>query len=185
MTILEIHSHTLTIMNRNIINMFKNENKAHINNLVKNKKSHSSKNNNLLRIHQFDKFEINISAIKAKRNHLNILSQNIHPNLLIKYSGLFDRKKFKLSNRFDAKNSKEFLKKKDKCLEKISLSDKIEVNDKNEVNDKKYNSKKKSKKKKYKTQKNLQHYFIIISNYDEEMKNNNSQKKLYIKQKLE
>ena len=43
-------------------------------------------------------------------------------------------KKFKISNEFDAKNSKKFLDKKDKYMQKIVLNDVIENNDKNDEN---------------------------------------------------
>ena len=76
------------------------------------------------------------------------------------------KKKFKISTKFNAKNSEKFLAKKDKCLERIILSDIIE-------NDNDFNYKKK-----YETQKNLNNYYIIVTNYDEELKNNNNRKTL-------
>ena len=79
-----------------------------------------------------------------------------------------DKKKFKLSNNFDAKNSKKFLDKKDKYLSKIILSDEIENEKNNNDSLKKISKEKKSK---FKTEKNVHQYFIVISNYDEDLKN--------------
>ena len=120
---------------------------------------------------------MNSADIETHRKSNNKLTNIIQKDLLLgKLPVFFDKKKFKLSDKFDAKNSKYFLKKKDKCLEKINLCDTIDANEK------KYNSKTKNKRKKNMTQKDLHHYYIIVSNYDEELKNHNSQKKLYIKQ---
>ena len=91
-----------------------------------------------------------------------------------------NKKKFKLLNNFDAKNSKKFLAKKDKCLERIILPDLIETNDNSNDNSKDSNLDKK-KKKKFQTQQNMNNYFIIISNYDEELRNKSSSKKTIYK----
>ena len=85
-----------------------------------------------------------------------------------------DKKKFKLSNNFDAKNSKKFLDKKDKCLSKIILSDIIENEKNNDDSLKKIN---KTNHSKFKTQKNVHQYFIVVSNYDEDLKNKTNIKK--------
>ena len=97
-----------------------------------------------------------------------------------------NKKKFKLLNNFDAKNSQKFLAKKDKCLERIILPDLIETND-NSKNNSKNNSKDsnldKKKKLKFKTQKNMNKYFIIVSNYDDDLRNKSSSKKTIYKLK--
>ena len=85
-----------------------------------------------------------------------------------------NKKKFILLNNFDAKNSQKFLAKKDKCLERIILPDLIETNDSSKDDNLILYD---NKKKEFETQKNINKYFIIISNYDEEIKNKSSSKK--------
>lgn len=104
---------------------------------------------------------------ECQSNNINILDPNYKKNLFEKFSLFLDKKKFKLSNNFDAKNSKKFLDKKDKYLSKIILSDEIE-NEKN--NDDSLKKISKDKKSKFKTEKNVHQYFIVISNYDEDLK---------------
>ena len=89
------------------------------------------------------------------------------------------RKKFKLSNEFDARHSKKFLEQKNKYLERIVLSDVI-VND-DEMNDNLYIKETQCDKKSSNTKKSynnrrksgapknfLKNYCIVVSNYDDE-----------------
>ena len=108
-------------------------------------------------------------------NNISISDSNYKKDLFEKFSHFLNKKKFKLCNNFDARNSKKFLSKKDKCLERIVLSDKIE----NEEDDKlrKFGTIEDKRKNKFKTQHNIHKYFIVISNYDEEKKSKNNSKK--------
>jgi len=147
--------------------------KTHVHNSSKNKKSHhskyySNKNNNLIKIHSFDSSGKAPFKKDCQSNNISILDPNYKKDLFEKFSLFLDKKKFKLSNNFDAKNSKKFLDKKDKCLSKIILSDIIE-NEKNNDDSLKKNSK--GKRAKFKTHKNVHQYFIVVSNYDEDLKN--------------
>lgn len=180
MAIFEKHSDISKIKSSIYIKKCNNENKTQINTTKKNNcyniKTYSTKSINLFKAHQFDNL-MNSADIETHRKKNNKLTENIQQDLLYrKLPVFFDKNKFKLSNKYDAKNSKYFLKKKDKCLEKINLSDTIDTYEK------KCNSKTKNKRKKNMTQKSLHHYYIIVSNYDEEIRNHNSQKKLYVKQ---
>jgi hypothetical protein len=145
---------------------------THAQNSYKTKYHHHRKyfsnKNNLIKIHSFDYSEKSSSKKDCKSNNINILDPNYKKNLFEKFSLFLDKNKFKLSNNFDAKNSKKFLDKKDKYLSKIILSDEIE-NEKN--NDDSVKKISKGKKSKFKTQKNVHQYFIVISNYDEDLKN--------------
>ena len=127
-------------------------------------KYHSTKNNYLIKIHHLE---------KSSNNNITSLNSNYRKDLSEIFSLFLNKKKFKMSNDYDEKHSKKFLDKKNKCLEKIILSDVIE-------NDKDKNNKKNSlydiTKKKFKTQKNVNKYYIIITNYDEEVKNTNKSK---------
>ena len=135
-------------------------------------KFHSNKNN-LIKIHHFDKIEKDPKNNECQSNNLKILDPNYKKDLFKKFSEFLDKNKFKLSNNFDAKNSKKFLDKKDKCLERIILSDIIENDDNRdnmELTDNEGNCK-------FKTQKQMNKYFIVISNYDDEVKSKNNRKK--------
>ena len=127
-------------------------------------KYHSTKNNYLIKIHHLE---------KSSNNNITSLNSNYRKDLSEIFSLFLNKKKFKMSNHYDEKHSKKFLDKKNKCLEKIILSDVIE-------NDKDKNNKKNSlydiTKIKFKTQKSLNKYYIIITNYDEEVKNTNKSK---------
>ena len=140
----------------------------------KKNKCHSNKNTHLVRNHKFYEFE-NLSTEKhISMNNIITIKQNYKKDLFDKYSEFLGMKKFKISNNFDAKNSKKFLEKKNKCLEKIILSDEIE-NEKSERSNDKDNSIDstfKHAKKKFRTQKSIQKYFIVVSNYDEEKSRN-------------
>ena len=142
----------------------------HAYNSLKNnhRKYYSNKTNNLIKIHSFDYSEKSSSKKDCKSNNINILDPNYKKNLFEKFSLFLDKKKFKLSNQFDAKNSKKFLDKKDKYLSKIILSDIIENEKNNDDSLKKMNKDKKSK---FRTQQNVSQYFIVVSNYDEDLKN--------------
>ena len=133
-------------------------------------KCQSNKDANLIsRNHKYYDLENLSTDKKDSVNNIFSIKQNYKKDLFDKYSEFLDIKKFKISNNFDAKNSKKFLEKKNKCLEKIILSDKIE-NEKS--NDKDLSIDSNYKKKKFRTQKSINKYFIVISNYDEEKSRN-------------
>ena len=134
--------------------------------------SQSNKTNNLI-TRTFEK-QLSLKR-ESHSNNVSISDSNYKKDLFEKFSHFLNKKKFKLCNKFDAKNSKKFLSKKDKCLERIVLSDKIE----NEEDDKlrKFGTIESQKKNKFKTENNIQKYFIVISNYDEEKKSKNNSKK--------
>ena len=126
----------------------------------------SNKYNNIYKIHHFDKSSSNKDS-EFNNNKLCNSSKKYRKDLFNKYCIFLDKKKFKLSNNFDEKHSKKFLDKKDKCLERIIISDEIENNNKDlDLLPK--------KKKKFSTQKSMHNYFIVISNYDEDLKKNKS-----------
>ena len=128
-------------------------------------KYHSTKNNYLIKIHHLK---------KSSNSNITSLNSNYRKDLSEVFSLFLNKKKFKISNNYDEKHSKKFLDKKNKCLEKMILSDVIENDkDKNNMKDSLYDI----TKKKFKTQKNLNKYFIIITNYDEDMKNSNNKSK--------
>ena len=132
-------------------------------------KSQSHKNHNIILNHQFDKMSLNKAAIS---NHkLNTFSYSYKKDLFKKLSEFLDKRKFKLSNKFDEKHSKKFLDKKDKCLERIILSDIIENNVTKE-NNMESNSNKFGNKNNFITK-----YYIIISNYDDELKDKKLKKR--------
>ena len=149
--------YVLETINSNSIKKHRKKHETSSKSKKKAPKFHSNKNN-LIKIHHFDKIEID---------------PNYKKDLFEKFSEFLDKKKFKLSNNFDAKNSKKFLDKKDKCLERIILSDIIEnddISDNMEITDN-------EGKCKFKTQKQMNKYFIVISNYDDEVKYKNNRKK--------
>lgn len=133
-------------------------------------KSFSNQSNNIIKKNLFDKVSSN-KEIEIN-NNLCIYNPKYKKDLVDKYCIFLDKKKFKLSNNFDEKNSKKFLDKKDKCLERIIISDEIEDNDNKEIDSLK------KKKKKFSTQKSMHQYFIVISNYDDDLKKNKSSNKL-------
>ena len=75
------------------------------------KKVNSSKNNLISRY--FEGFQNN-SRKKESKSHNRII--NYKRQLFKIFYAFLKKKKFKLSNKFDAKHSKKFLDKKDKCL---------------------------------------------------------------------
>ena len=135
-------------------------------------KSQSNKTN-LIQNEKFVKHEE--SLFKNQTNSYNIhLSHNYKEELYKKFSVFLQSKKFKISNQFDEKNSKKFLEKKDKYLERIVLSDIIETNENNNNNNSKRGSTKNSdrNKRKRKSEKpTIKNYCIIITDYDDESKN--------------
>ena len=163
-------SHTLIkIHNKNYIASPKGINNRFITTTISNKKDanahkskfNSNKNTNLLGMNKEAK----------SNNNLNIMNKNYKKDLFEKFSEFLHKKKFKLSNDYDAKHCKKFLDKKDKCLERIIISDIIE----NENKKKKENISNSFTKKKV-APKLSKKYFIVISNYDDEIENNKNQK---------
>jgi hypothetical protein len=97
------------------------------------------------------------------------LSSNYNKELINKFSTFLQTKKFKISNEFDEKNSKKFLDKKNKYLEKIILTDIIEKNE-NNIKDSEQN-KRGSRRKSGTHNNNIKNYFIVVTNYDDETQN--------------
>ena len=147
---------------------------THVNKYLKKEKyidsSHSNKYNDIMNMHNFDKISLN-RDIKSK--NLTIINSKYKKDLFEKFYEFLNKNKFKLSNNFDEKHSKKFLDKKNKCLERIKLSDIIENENSNKNNLDKNNKHEKA----IQNKKSFNKYFIIISNYDEELKFKNSKKK--------
>jgi hypothetical protein len=140
--------------------------------------SHRDDNNFLLNMNYLEK------SLTSK--DINSIDENYKKDLYVKFFKFLNKKKFKISNKFDAKNSKKFLDKKNKCLEKMILSDIIE-NTTNDFDSKKsvvensnhdFDSKRSliNVNRKFRTEKSVSKYFIVITNYDEEIKSKNSHK---------
>jgi hypothetical protein len=164
--------YNLEIINSNSIKKHRKKLETSSKNKKKPQKFNSNKNN-LIEIRHFDKLEKISKNNECQSHNLKKLDPNYKKDLFEKFSEFLDKKKFKLSNNFDAKNSKKFLDKKDKCLERIILSDIIENGDNNDNMEAIDNE----DKLKFKTQKQLNKYFIVISNYDDEVKNKKKRKK--------
>ena len=134
--------------------------------------SQSNKTNNIIT----STYEKQLSIKRESHsNNVSISESNYKKDLFEKFSHFLNKKKFKLSNNFDARNSKKFLSKKDKCLERIVLSDKIENIEDDKL--RKFGTIEDKRKNKFKTENNIHKYFIVISNYDEEKKSKNNSKK--------
>ena len=131
-------------------------------NKIKNYKGQSI---NILNANQFEKHKESLS--KEKKSHRVPLSQNYNKELSNIFANFLKNKRFKISNDFDEKNSKKFLDKKDKCLQKIILSDIIEEKEKDNFNEK--GKKSKSRRKSGIHEKNT-NYSIVISDYDNSSK---------------
>ena len=134
-------------------------------------RSSSNKCNNLIKNHIIDK---NSLSKEIKSNNICTNSFGYRHKLLDIFNEFLDKKKFKLSNNFDEKNSKKFLAKKDKYLERIIISDIIENNAKNNKILDKIDE---IQNRKFETQKDMHKYFIVITNYDEEIKNKKKNKR--------
>ena len=136
-----------------------------------NYKSQSNKNT-LLNVNKLDKNEV-ISLFKDQKSQNIHLSDNYNKELYNKYSLFLKGKKFKISNEFDAKNSKKFLNKKDKYMQKMVLSDTIEKEE--NVKDNKDNNEKEQKQKQKPRRSgnysNVSNFCIIVSDYDDASKN--------------
>ena len=140
-------------------------------NLIKGKNIsiHSNKTNNIKAFH-LDEVSLDRDA---QSNNLKSLNSKYKKDLSEKFAEFLNKNKFKLSNNFDEKNAKKFLNKKDKCLERIIISDIIEnENSKDNILDKNF-----KRRKTIANKKSFNKYFIVISNYDEEMKYRNTPKK--------
>ena len=141
------------------------------NSYKKNSKNKTFSDKSLSKFHHFEKHD-KISLIHECQSHIiaSMHDPNYKKDLNEKYHNFLDKAKFKLSNAFDEKNSKKFLNKKDKYLKEIILSDVIENENNNNSNllgDIK-------EKLKYPSHKNINKYFIIITDYDEEKKSKNT-----------
>ena len=123
--------YNLEIINSNSIKKHRKKLETSSKNKRKPQKFNSNKNN-LIEIRHFDKLEKIPKNNDCQSHNLQKLDPNYKKDLFEKFSEFLDKKKFKLSNNFDAKNSKKFLHKKDKCLERIILSDIIENGDNND-----------------------------------------------------
>jgi hypothetical protein len=120
---------------------------------------------------------------KSLTSDINSIDEDYQKDLYNKFMKFLNNKKFKISNKYDAKNAKKFLDTKNKCLERMILSDIIEnttddFKSKNSFarysnND--YDSKSflSNMNKRFRTEKSVNKYFIIITNYDEELKSKN------------
>ena len=146
------------------------------NSYKKNSKNKTFSDKSLSKFHHFEKHD-KISLIHECQSHIiaSMHDPNYKKDLNEKYHNFLDKAKFKLSNAFDEKNSKKFLNKKDKYLKEIILSDVIENENNNNSNllgEIKENIK-------FQSHKNINNYFIVITDYDEEKKskNTNHQKK--------
>ena len=109
------------------------------------------------------------SLFKDEKSQHVHSSDNYKKELHDKYSIFLKSKKF------DEKNSKKFLDKKDKYMQKIVLNDIIENNDKNDENYEKDENNTKVKgrrisRRKSGTLKNFKNYCIIVSDYDDASK---------------
>ena len=140
------------------------KNKNNIHDKIKKNNHHHSKCHSNKNIHLFNQLQ------KSSSNNITSISSNINKDLSEMFSLFIKKKKFKISNTFDEKHSKKFLDKKNKCLERIILSDIIEDNIDRNITKDSFCDISKSK---FKTEKNINKYFIIITNYDEEIKNHN------------
>ena len=141
------------------------------NSYKKNSKNKTFSDKSLSKFHHFEKHD-KISLLHECQSHIiaSIHDPNYKKDLNEKYHHFLDKAKFKLSNAFDEKNSKKFLNKKDKYLKEMILSDVIENENNNNSNllgDIK-------EKLKYPSHKNINNYFIIITDYDEEQKSKNT-----------
>ena len=130
-------------------------------------KYNSNKNNNLKNI---DNISLNKNSVCSSSSNNITINDNYRKDLYETYAIFLSKKKFQLSNIYNEKNSKKFLEKKDKCLERIILPDLIEDNN---LNIRCSTSKKKRIKRKFASQENISKYIIVISNYDEEKKSKN------------
>jgi len=146
------------------------------NSFKKNSKNKTFSDKSISKFHHFEKHD-KISLTHECQSHIiaNILDPNYKKDLNEKYQHFLNERKFKLSNAFDEKNSKKFLNKKDKYMKEIILSDIIENENQNDSN--LLGSIK--EKVKFQSHKNINNYFIIITDYDEEKKskNTNAQRK--------
>ena len=109
------------------------------------------------------------SLFKDEKSQHVHSSDNYKKELHDKYSIFLKSKKF------DEKNSKKFLDKKDKYMQKIVLNDVIENNDKNDKNNEKDENNTKVKRRtisrrKSGTLKNFKNYCIVVSDYDDASK---------------
>ena len=120
-------------------------------------------NNALSKSAKLIKHEIPILETK------NIHSDPYYKELYNKYINFLQNKKFRISNEFDAKNSKKFLDKKNKCMERIILSDIIDNNE-NDNNKKEKNEKESRRRSRRKSVKHDNNFCIIISDYDDATK---------------
>ena len=127
----------------------------------KNKKSQS---NTILKLNKLEKNE---KCLLKRKSHKVPLSQYYNKELSKIYTNFLKSKRFKISNLFDEKNSKKFLDKKDKCMQRIILSDII---DEKNRDDPKENEKAPKSSRKSGIQKNIKNYCIIISDYDNSSK---------------
>ena len=141
------------------------------NSYKKNSKNKTFSDKSISKFHHFeqnDKFRLT----HEYQSHIiaNILDPNYKKDLNEIYHHFLDKAKFKLSNAYDEKNSKKFLIKKDKYLKEIILSDVIENENKDSPN--LLGSIKENVK--FKSHKNINKYFIVITDYDQEKKSKNS-----------
>ena len=138
-----------------------------------NYKSHSNKNSIVKS--KLEKHEL--SLFKDPKSHNIHISNNYNKKLNKIFSLFLQKKKFKIQNEFDEKNAKKFLEKKNKCLERLILCDEIEKieNIDNEIKDESPQSKLKKKlnksRRKSGTHSKVKNYCIIVSDYDDESKN--------------
>ena len=141
------------------------------NSYKKNSKNKTFSDKSISKFHHFEKND-KFRLTHEYQSHIiaNILDPNYKKDLNEIYHHFLDKAKFKLSNAYDEKNSKKFLIKKDKYLKEIILSDVIENENKDSPNllgSIKENAK-------FQSHKNINKYFIVITDYDQEKKSKNS-----------
>ena len=139
----------------------------------KDKKNKNLDSNNLLSYKSQSNKNTNSATKLEKQDSIfkDHLSSNYNKELINKFSIFLQTKKFKISNEFDAKNSKKFLDKKNKYLEKIILTDIIEKNENNIKNSEQINKRGDRRKSGTQNNNNIKNYFIVVTNYDDETQN--------------
>ena len=124
----ESQSYKSEINNEDSISNGGNSNSKN-NNKMKNYKSQS---NTTLKLNKLEKNE---ESLLKRESHKVPLSQYYNKELSKKYANFLKSKRFKISNIFDEKNSKKFLDKKDKCMQRIVLPDIIDEKNKDNPNE--------------------------------------------------